>query len=390
MPRAHHGARTTWGQKDTRYFDKSAPPQSVERPRHSGASLAVPSHGRPRAHSFDGGRRTAYREPEPEYDDDEPEYSPPPRQAYRAPAPSRAPPAPHGYSSYLGHDEDLGNSSNEDKFTAVGTGVATDLDMDEEEAGMVAGGMAMYGRDPRDGHMHQRSASALAGYDTRLGVHAHQQNNSQGGYHTTMQATQRTRKGDMMSYQDHDLGPAPGLAPPRSIQRPSLADGRRSVHPARYDSPPARYEAPPVSRPPPPEDSPEERQLIRLLKVILKLELVPDSILKLLLSLTGHELQRCLEGLPRHVRFRGTKDHRGTTDHDAGGRLLMTILHRHPTVWDTHTARFTARNFLAQARWRRSRTSSVTGFRWQATGGSSGPSPTRLKARIFSDLITDF
>lgn len=279
--------RASWGPNDTRYFDGDAPPDTVERerPRRSGAaSLAVPSSGgRPRAHSFDGGRP----QQQPQYERER--YAAPPsrqaypapppaRQAYRAPAPPparepayRAPPPQAAYRrapvpTPRYYADEPADDSDDDKFTAVGTGVATDLDFEDEEdpAGFPAETYGGRG-DPRNGDYQRRPVEGFSGYGNDEGsLRAQPAPNVRGGYGVPPEPQRNARRGPGAGYADEDLGPGGGgrLAPPPGRgQRPTSPGG---VRPGRYESPV------PVRGPPPPdvpEDSPEERNLIRLLKV---------------------------------------------------------------------------------------------------------------------------
>ncbi|KAI5478440.1 hypothetical protein MNV49_005081 [Pseudohyphozyma bogoriensis] len=286
-------------------FDNTEEPSRIQRlaPRPSGATLTVPGQGRQRATSLDG------RNARPALPT---QYGPPPsRQQYKAPPPEREPyhppaqsrqpklqplrqptvrfpeddddqepPSPYTRSSSLrdylprGEDSDEENSD-DDKFTAVGTGVATDMDLDDDGYAGGADYHDPYGRDPRDGYSHQRRHSALDGYDPRVPEYDYQGAPSRGAsfYADHVNAARQSKKA---AYRDEYDGiqevtrGVQGLAPPRSIQRPSSAGALRTD--ARNQAPPTRQSIPPPQRAPPkqapaplgsvPEDTPEEKNLI--------------------------------------------------------------------------------------------------------------------------------
>lgn len=228
----HHNAHASFNRtpvSSTQYFNRHLPPQAIEQHSRRGApALSVPS-GRPRASSLEN------------------RYSRPTAAALRQ--------LQHAQS-----DSESEPESDEDKFTAVGTGIQTDLDLEDEVAHSTV--QRQYERDPRDGKQHYRTHSALEAHDHRLSLGIKPKKDGS----TEIRMKDRTKNVVMQAYSDEEVDPragrAYGPAPPRAIVRPSSAGSMRPGVSIYARPPKAVPKKAPVV-----EDSPEEKNLIRLLKV---------------------------------------------------------------------------------------------------------------------------
>lgn len=151
--------------------------------------------------------------------------------------------SPHGFSSLADEPEDEAYGSDEDAFTAVGTGVATDLSLDDDEAIQMGRGQLGY-QEPYGGAQGGGSAPLprSAGYYGERGA-------------PPTPAPQTRRQVQYADEYDDDPEPPRQLAPPPSIRRPSSSNALRA--------------AAPPPRPIPtdlPQDSVVEKELIQLLK----------------------------------------------------------------------------------------------------------------------------
>lgn len=151
--------------------------------------------------------------------------------------------APHGFSSLADEPEDEGIDSDDDAFTAVGTGVATDLSLDDDEA--IPMGRGRLGYEQPYAQTQQRGGQAPRGA---------------GGY--AAPAPQARRQQQYVAeddYDDDDPAPPPPparqLAPPPTLRRPSSSTALRSTSSPR-----------PTPIPDLPQDSLVEKELIQLLK----------------------------------------------------------------------------------------------------------------------------
>jgi hypothetical protein len=306
---------------NTLQFDNSLPPDAIQRYGGNGG-LTVPNQGRQRAASLDGRNARPhsimmpehFEHPQPPTYGRQPPVQPPQRKMsrftgvedYGQPAVrynGGGPPQQSLRGRLPQNDDSDGSDSDEDKFTAVSSGVQQDEPSSEDDdddgtlmeyqqrsrdfVGMQA---TSYGRDPRDGgHYHQRSLSAMGGFDNRSQARVQQVPDPRGaGYDLQMKAQRKNSTFGGVQFQDQDFGSNGystrngGLAPPQAIVRPSSAGAVRRPVSAQDTRPPPPVQAPAVQQykaaPPPatstpfgsvPEDTPEEKNLIRLLKVRL-------------------------------------------------------------------------------------------------------------------------
>lgn len=242
LPPPRRPTHASFGRNETRYFDKTAAPDEVKEVRRGGGTtLNVPSYSnnsrRPRASSLDGATKERYQRPTAEAlrnlsymnnsDEEDPSDSD----------------EDEGELSCGLYISERGLSivdffSSSDKFTAVGTGVQTDVSIDEEEdvAAINFASVASYGRTP-NGNNQRTTISSLNAYGSRNQLQA--KLDSRGKLDIRGNST----KGQINLanyYEDDDdeepapryVAPAPAplpssrsrnLAPPTSIIRPSSA-----------------------------------------------------------------------------------------------------------------------------------------------------------------------